>query len=223
MPIVPIIILFVAGMIALVIFGFMSAAKRRKALMAVAARRRMHFSADHDRGTDERFPNFECLDRGHNRYAYNILTGHVAGQWATGFDYHYETGSGDDETSHHLSAVILQSPIPLRPLLVRPEGFFDSVKAFFGFDDIDFESAQFSRRFYVQSPDRRWAYDVIHQGMMEYLMAAPQFSLQFDSSYIIAWREKRFEPADFDAAFETVCGIFDRLPEYLIRQQTGRG
>ena len=38
------------------------------------------------------------------------------------------------------------------------------------FDDIDFESDEFSRKFYVQSSDRKFAYDVLHPRMMEFLL-----------------------------------------------------
>ena len=56
-------------------------------------------------------------------------------------------------------------------LLIRPEGFFDKVAGAFGFDDIDFESEEFSRAFFVKSSDKRFAYDVLHPRMLELLMA----------------------------------------------------
>ncbi|MDY7011318.1 MAG: hypothetical protein SVV80_11300, partial [Planctomycetota bacterium] len=110
----------------------------------------------------------------------------------------------------------------LKPLYIRREHFFDKLTEFFGFDDIDFESAEFSRKFFVKSPNKRWAYDVIHQRMMEYLLAAPDFGIQFDLMHIIAWRGRKFKPADFQAAAEMICGMLERLPEYVVRQQKGQ-
>ena len=120
------------------------------------------------------------------------------------------------------SAAILSCPIPLRALLVRPEGFFDKIGEFFGFDDIDFESAEFSRSFYVKSPDKKWAYDIIHQRTMEFMLAAPRFSLQFAGNAVIAWRGSTFKPGDFEQAEELVRGILDRVPEYVVKQQMGQ-
>ena len=121
------------------------------------------------------------------------------------------------------SGFVIHNSFPLKPLFIRPEGFFDKVTQFFGFDDIDFESAEFSRRFYVKSPDKRWAYDVIHPRTMELLMAGPRFSIKFDTGCVIAYRSSTFKPAEFAAAAGTIRGILDGLPDYLVRQQTGRG
>jgi len=213
------VIILVLGLIA---YNFHTAAKRRKELAAWAHSKGLSFHPSKDRGMDDRFDEFKCLRQGHSRYAYNIISGEWAALPITAFDYHYATGSGKNRSDHHFSAAIITSPIPLKPLYVRREGFFDKVTEFFGLDDIDFESAEFSRQFFVKSPDKRWAYDVIHQRMMEYLMSAPEFSVQFDSGHIIAWRSRRFRAADFHDAAELIRGILERLPEYLVQQQKGR-
>ena len=212
-----VVILVVAG----IIYAFSIGARRRKELFTWASSRGLAFTSDKDHSFDDRFADFSCLKEGSDRYAYNIMQGDWHGHEITAFDYHYETRSGEDTTDHYFSAVILRGPIPLKPLYIRREGFFDKVTEFFGFDDIDFESAEFSRRFYVKSPDKKWAYDVIHQRMMEYLLSAPEFSVQFDASHVIAWRPSRFSPAEFEAAAGFIRGIFERLPEYLVKKQKG--
>ncbi len=135
------------------------------------------------------------------------------------FDYHYATGSGKNRTTHRFSAVIVESPIPLEGLFIRPEGFFDRVSEFFGADDIDFESAEFSRAFYVKSPNKRWAYDVIHQRMMEYLLRVPRFHVQFSRTHVIAWRPRCFSAADFGTAVRLIRGMLKRLPDYLVHRR----
>jgi hypothetical protein len=114
--------------------------------------------------------------------------------------------------------VVLSSALPLEPLFIRPEGFFDKIGEFFGGGDIDFESAEFSRRFYVKADDRRWAYDVIHQRTMEFLLNRPKSQIQFDRNSTICWTGRTFDPSGFEAAFGTIEGILDGFPEYLVRQ-----
>ena len=213
--IVIIVILVIAG----IAYAYYAAAQRRKELIAWAHSHGMSFNPSKDHGFDDRHSNFKCLRRGHSRYAYNIMEGRWGEMPIMAFDYHYATGSGKNRSDHYFSAVIITSGIPLKPLYIRREGFFDKLTEFFGFDDIDFESAEFSRKFYVKSSDKRWAYDVIHQRMMEYLMAAPDFGIQFDLMHIIAWRGRKFKPADFEAAAGLISGILDRLPEYLLKKQ----
>ncbi len=211
-----VIVLVVAG----IIYSFYISAKRRKELAAWAHSKALRFDRAKNHGMDGRFGEFKCLCRGHSRYAYNVMTGDWSGLPITAFDYHYTTGSGKNRSEHHFSAAIVKAPIPLKPLYIRREHFFDKLTEFFGYDDIDFESAEFSRRFYVKSRDKRWAYDVIHQRMMDYLLSAPEFAVQFDFGHVIAWRSRRFKTTDFEVAIEHVRAILDQLPEYVVRQQT---
>jgi len=223
-----IIVPFILLVAVLFIFGFISASRRRKELAAWAVANGLSFSSRSDSDFDERFPDFDCLRQGHSRYAENLITGrwnepgHATPLTVRALDYHYKTGSGKNESSHQFSAVIVENPIPMRPLLIRPENFFDRVAEFFGADDIDFESSEFSRAFFVKSPDKRWAYDVVHQRMMEFLLNTPRFALQFSPSHVIAWRDKTFDVADFGSAIRLIQGIFERLPDYVVRQQTGQ-
>jgi len=219
----PVFLFVLFGMLAAagLIYSLHAASQRRKELAAWARSHRLAFEAGKNSSLESRFPNFDCLGRGRSRYGHNLIRGQWKGREFLGFDYHYVTGSGKNRQTHNFSAVVLASEVPLRPLFLRPEGFFDKVGEFFGLDDIDFESAQFSRKFYVKSPDKRWAYDVIHQGTMEFLLAMPSFTIRFDACQVMAWRSRRFKPAEFSAAAEVVAGMLDRLSEYVVRRQTG--
>jgi hypothetical protein len=216
-------VLIVIGLIALSIY---QAHKRRKALEAWARSRGFSFSADYDYAIQERYADFGCLNQGSAQYAYNVIRGTPSRRTFCGFDYHYETYStdskGNRETHHHyFSAVIVDSGLPLKTLYLRSEGFFDRVAEFLGFDDIDFESREFSKAFHVKAPDKRWAYDVLHQETMEYLLQAPRFDLEFQAGQVIAYRGSTFDPAEFDAALDLIHGILDRLPRSVLQELKG--
>jgi len=218
--IIVLVIAVVAGFIAL---GAYTAAQRRKALTGWAQTKGLTYRRDKDRSMDERYPGFKCLREGSSRYAYNIMDGDWSGRRITAFDYHYATHSRDSKGRrrthhHHFSALVLNTDLRLKPLFIRPESFFDKLTEFVGFDDIDFESAEFSRKFYVKAEDRRWAYDVIHARTMEFLLDRPQFSVQFNGHNVIAYRSSRFGPEDFETAAEVVCGMLERLPDYLVKR-----
>ena len=213
-----IIFLFAAVFIVIVVVGARLAGRRRKLLRTWAQGKGWRFRQDKDRDMRETY-DFDCLQRGHSRYAYNICEGQWHDLPVRTFDYHYTTGSGKNRSDHTFSAVILGAPAPLKRMLIRPEGVFDKVTAFFGLDDIDFESAEFSRRFYVKADDRRWAYDVIHQRTMDFLLSSPEYSIAFDRDCVIAWRDRRLQPEQFDQAMALVKGILDRLPDYLVQRQ----
>lgn len=222
-PAIIFIVLIAAVVITVAIVSSILARKRRQEMAAWAQALGFSFSPEKDYSFDERFSQFKILCQGENRYAYNIITGKHADRALCTFDYHYETHStdskGNRQTHHHVfSAVIVNTGLPLKPLLIRPEGLFDKVAGFFGFDDIDFESAEFSRTFFVKSPDRKWAYDVIQQPTMAFLLEAPRFTLEFAGSQILAARGRAFAVADFNAALEIIEGVLARLPGYLQRE-----
>lgn len=219
-------LILVPIIIAFVLVGNWLNKKRRRELEAWAAAQGLTFSAERDPSMELRFPQFGNLRQGQNRYAHHVMIGEWGGRGFLGFDYHYETYTqskhGRQTHHHYFSAVILLSEIVLKPLFVRPEGVFDRVSEFFGFDDIDFESAEFSRRFYVKAPERKWAYDVLHARAMEFLLGQPSFTLQLESTAAMACRQKRFAPAEFAQAAEVLKGLLDRLPSYVIKEQEDR-
>lgn len=220
--IIPIVIIFVG----IIILSAYLSAKRKKELALWAQAKGWSFSPEKDHSFDDRFPNFKLLRQGENRYAYNIIRGEWDERTLLAFDYHYKTHSrnskGHRQTHHHkFSAVIVESKLPLKPLFIRPEGFFDKITEFFGLDDIDFESAEFSRTFYVKSNDRRWAYDVLHARTMEFLLDSPRFTIQFDRFHVFAARSSTFKVTDFQDALGVIKGILDRFPPYLVKQLKG--
>jgi hypothetical protein len=219
-------VFFAILVVALGIYSYYQTQARQKALGELAARNGWQFSTARDSGMESRFSEFPCFQQGSNRYAYNVLEGRGDQRSICAFDYHYETyttdSKGNSQTNHHhFSAMIVLVPWPLKPLLIRPEGLFDKIGEFLGFDDIDFESHEFSRKFFVKSPDRRWAFDVIHQATMEFLLAAPRFTIEMSGPAVVASRSSLFEPADFEDAYRVVSGILDRLPEYLLKEWKG--
>ena len=141
-------------------------------------------------------------------------------------DYHYETYSTDSKgrrTTHHhyFSAVVVETAPSLKPLFIRGESFFDKIGEFMGFDDIDFELAEFSSSFHVTAPDKRWAFDVLHQEAMEFLLNSPRFALEFHGGRVVAYRNNTFSTADFESALEVVSGLIDRLPRSVLRELQG--
>jgi hypothetical protein len=224
---VPVLVLVAIGLAVVAVFayGAWAKAKRRKDLATWSRLKGLRYSAGETR-VEYRWPQFACLRQGDNRYAYNLMEGDWSGRALSAFDYHYETHSTDSKGNrqthhHHLSAVVFASGLPLRPLSIRPENLLDKVAAAFGFDDIDFESAEFSRKFCVKSPDRKWAYDVLPARTIEWLLRMPRFHVEFGPGEVIAWRSSTFSVLDFTAAAEVIRHILDGLPDYVIEQQGG--
>lgn len=202
------------------VFGHWAEKKRTETLRALSPTLGLSFWAEKDHGFERRYPMFDCLRSGHDRYAHNQMHGEKRGRSTVATDYHYATRSrdskGNSRTTHHrFSVVIVDSGLNLGWIKIREEGFLDKVTGFFGWDDINFESHDFSRAFHVSSKDRKRAYDILHQEAMEVLMESPRFTLEIAGPLVLAWRQKRFEPADFVHAVDLVNRLLDLIPEDL--------
>jgi hypothetical protein len=211
------IILIVAIVIGIMILGQIQADRRRRALAAWGSARGLEFFPARDSRLEDRYP-FACLKHGESRYADNRLQGRIGDHSCCAFDYHYETSDGKNRTRHEFSAVILATKLPLKPLVIRPEHLSDRFVALLGFAGIEFESEAFNRQFHVSAPDRRWAFDVLPQATLEFLLDSPRFCLECQPCQIIAYRETIFQPAEFESAVEVIEGILSRLPKSLVEE-----
>ena len=194
---------------------------RRREMAGWVFSHNLSFSAANDGEMKDRYPSFKCLQQGKQRYAYNVIEGSVDNRKVYAFDYHYETGDGKNTHHYYFSAVILDTNLPLKPLFIRNEKFLDKVEDFLGFDDIKFESVEFNKQFHVKAPDKKWAYDVLNQTTMEFLLGSPRFYLDFHDRYVIAYRKDRFYISEFEEAIHVVTGILDRLPESVVQELKG--
>ena len=215
-------VLFFFGVAALVIglavYGIIAAQRRKKDLAALAAEWGFSWDDDDPFGIEERYGEFHAIDRGHGRRAYNVFHGERNGCGVICFDYRYRTGSGKNQSTHHLSGAILDLGVRTPRLFIRPEGFLDKIAEFVGMDDIDFESAEFSRKFYVTSDNRKFAFDVFHARAMEYMLALPHgYTMELNGGLVMVHDDRTWEPAEFDDAVRQVEGLVALFPEYLQR------
>ncbi|HTL51445.1 MAG TPA: hypothetical protein VL860_02595 [Planctomycetota bacterium] len=213
--------LVIALIIGAIIYGYIANKKRMEALGALAAQNGLRFQEGRGAAT----LNYDVFEQGDNRYAENTLTGTWKDRPVQMGDFHYETQSTDSKgnrttTHHHFSYChLLIANARFQGLFIRPEGFFDKLTALVGFDDIDFESAEFSKKFYVKSPDRKFAYDIVSPRMMEFLLARPWFTIYISDFGILVlagsgtWSAEEFASrADFATEF---LGL---IPDYVWEQ-----
>jgi len=215
-----IIVLVVGLIITAVILGARAARKRREELALLAARLGLSYRADHDHSLTNQFEFLDALAIGSNRYAYNMLSGRYQGHEVLVFDYHYETHSTDSKGRrqthhHHFSFFILMLPQNFPELRITREGFMSKIAQVFGYDDIDLESAEFSRAFCVRSKDKKFAYDVCHAPMMEYLLVNRDLSIEIEGRALALAFGKCLAAPEIEMNLGRLGEIRSRLPEYL--------
>lgn len=212
--------LFIAAFVVVAIFAARAAKRRREEMAALAARLGFAFNPEKDYALAGRFEFLNQLAQGSNRYAFNVLSGEYQRNEVLVFDYHYETHSTDSkghrQTHHHyFSFFILMLPVSFPELRITKEGVLSKIAQAFGYDDVDFESAEFSRTFCVRAKDKKFAYDVCHPQMMEYLLAHRDLSIEIERNALALAFSKRLAAAEIEFNLQRLLEIRSRLPEYL--------
>jgi len=205
---------------ALAYLGWRMEQKRTDALASLAARLGMNFSPARDRDLAARFKALRGLHEGNDRYAWNVLSGPYGASPFLIFDFHYETESTDSDgkrqtSQHYLHVVLLQLPRAFPSLHVSPEGMFSKIAQALGYDDIDFESAEFSRRYCVRSADKKFAYDFCNARMIDFLLGQTKLSLEVRDEWLAFVYNGRMSPDELTPKLDLACAVHERMPDYL--------
>ncbi|MDD5200012.1 MAG: hypothetical protein PHC88_09430 [Terrimicrobiaceae bacterium] len=205
---------------AIVIATWQMERKRVEAIAGIASRLGLDFLPARDPELARRYESLHGLREGDARYAFNVLTGGLGGRGVTAFDFHYETHSTDSKgnsqtQNHHRHVVLLHLERTFPDLVIAPEGLFSKIAQAFGYDDIDFESHEFSRRYCVRSRDRRFAYDFCNPAMIELLLAQAGANLEVANTTLAFVHEGTMIPAQIEPNLAFACAVRDRLPAYL--------
>ncbi len=212
--------MFAALVIVLVVLSAVAARKRREAFAALGQRLGLAFSPDRNRDIAQRFAFLDKLAQGSNRYAFNVLSGTFRNHQVLAFDYHYETHStdskGDRQTHHHhLSCLLLMLEKSFPELNISPEGFFSKIAQGLGYEDIDFESHEFSRTFCVRSKDKKFAYDFCHARLMEYLLRNRDLSIEVEGPVLAIAFSGRLDPSFVERNLTRLVELRSFMPKYL--------
>ncbi|MBI2433167.1 MAG: hypothetical protein HYV26_09875, partial [Candidatus Hydrogenedentes bacterium] len=199
---------------------------RRQELEKLAQRLGWTFSPGHDKSFVHRFEFLDQLRQGSNRYASCILEGVYRECPVLAFDYHYETTSRDQDSEethhHHYNFYLVRLPLHCPELRLYPETILSRVGQALGASDIDFDSAEFSRAFVVKCGDKKFAYDLCHARMMEYLLQHRDLRLEFEGEYLAAEYSGSLDPKKIEQRLDVLVEIRNLLPEYLLQSADSR-
>ncbi len=210
--------IIIVGVIAYI--GHLQAKKRREAFERLAMELGFRFYPQKDYSFAKRYGFLDHMDDGHKRYAFNRLFGETDGQQAHIFDYHYETYSRDSKgnrrTHHHYFSIFtLSLPAAFAELNIEREGFFSKIGQALGFDDIDFESLEFSKRYKVKSRDKKFAYDFCNAQMIDYLLQQRDLIIEVDGNTLALTFKGKLSIEAIRPNFERLKKIRSLMPNYL--------
>lgn len=202
------------------IYRYIQNKRRREALAALAEKLGLRLNTGKNFQIESSYGFLDKLSQGSNRYAYNVLSGEWQEHDVLAFDYHYETSSTDSEGKrethdHHFSFFILRLPREFPEVKITREGFLSKVAQAMGYDDIDFESHEFSRRFCVRCPDKKLAYDICNAQMIDYLLDNADLNIEIEGSALALGFDRRLAVEAIEHNLERLVKIRSLIPDYL--------
>jgi hypothetical protein len=199
--------------------------KARVEAMNLKARRLgLKFDPKQNQSTVKQFPFLDKLEKrrgGSERYSLNIVNGDFGGHPVTLFDYHWLS----DETvwwwapswrrHKYASFIVVDLSKPFPELTLAREGFFSKVAQAVGFDDIDFESSDFSRRYLVRSKDKRFAYHFCNAKMIDYLLDQPTIAIEVEGRALAVGFDFQYRVEEVEPHLSHLLQIRSLMPNYL--------
>ncbi|HVX46264.1 MAG TPA: DUF3137 domain-containing protein [Mycobacteriales bacterium] len=215
-----VVVWIVIGLAVLLVIYFQRrlAKKRREAMAAWARSHGFTYSVE-DNAYIDRFRSGP-FGKGDRRRATNVITGVFDGRPMIAFDYSYDTESTDSKgnrtrTTHRFNVAAVNLPATLPDLQVARESFFSSIGRALGFHDIEFENGEFNKEFKVHAEDRKFAYDVIHPRMMEWLLHTPGPSWSIERADLMCWASGRAKPESIDGHLNYLNGVVQQIPRFV--------
>ncbi|MDR2982242.1 MAG: DUF3137 domain-containing protein [Puniceicoccales bacterium] len=206
--------------IAFAVWGHIQEKQRSEDLARFASAQGWHFSREKERGLAELFYKVSTFNTGHSRYAWNVMRGNFSNESVEVFDYHYAitTSNGKSSSTKHYyySCYVVRLPKSFGWLNVEHEGFMSKLAQAFGYDDIDFESAEFSKKYCVRAQDKKFAYGILHSQMMEYLLARPGMYFYISGDRLMTYFSGKLSPEVIMSRLKYLIDIRLHFPEYLL-------
>jgi hypothetical protein len=201
--------------------GLLSRLRREESFAAFAKEQGWVHLAAVKGGPFEAFRTSLPFTQGHSPRADNLLQGRYGGRPFLYADAQYTTGSGKSSQTHAVAAVAVPTPFPLS-LTIERETFGHKVADTFGGEDIDVESDEFSRLFWVKSSDRRLAYGVLHPRAIEFLLGAgTDWTWHWNGSTLVMARLAREPPSASIVYLRQANAFLDLVPRHLLPDGAG--
>ncbi|MGO8836814.1 MAG: hypothetical protein ACLQAH_03495 [Limisphaerales bacterium] len=89
----------------------------------------------------------------------------------------------------------------------------------FGYQNIKFESAEFSKAFCVRSSDKKFAYDVCNAQMIEYLLANRDIHMTVEVHALALLSDTQLPASQIELNLQRLLEIRSRFPEYLFSKE----
>lgn len=211
------------GLLAIgVLFLFIRAEVRRQrlrteAFQKVAAEMGFEFLPTGKEGFWGDLSMFHLFQQGHSKQFRNLMRGTAIGLDVCIFDYEFTTGGGKHAVRWRQTAIGFRSPdLDLPDFGMRPEGFWQRLGQWLGYQDIDFKShEQFSRQYILRGSDEVGVRKLFREPLLEYFTEHAGMNIEGHGDRLLVYWQARQMGAE--QVRELMEAGFDALAQFRSR------
>jgi len=222
------VLLFLLALVAIgvvIYFSWKAKQKRRESLHTFALQNGLSFSAVDTGDFERRYP-FHLFSMGEGRGCENVLAGLYQGVPVQEADYWYYTTTTDSEGRttreySHFSVVVVSLTARMPDVRIERENVLTRLADHLGMEDIEFESEQFNRCFNIKSKDREFAFKLIDDRMMQWLLDAPhKLCCEVNGGAALLYT-KRLRADEVPGLLAAAKGFVDHVPRLVWNEYGG--
>jgi len=177
-----------------------------------------------DTGFHSRFASFEPFDKGHSRSTSNLLVKQVQDHVLYAFDYEYKittsNGKSTQTTTYRHTVTAARVNINLPGLSLQPETIVHWFGEKFGMRELEFESEEFNKRYFIRASDDRAVYDILHPQMIDYLLDQSIGWWQMAGHLLVRIEPRQEDVPEIHQGLLEIQGFIERIPAF-VRQDRG--
>ena len=242
-------ILFGLGFVAILILAYLSyqyarkkAQERQTTLLAIAKKYGLDFNAGQSfapepaftagalaiaidpQGARARFGDIDPFGKGHSQSCANIIGGAYHGSGVLIFDYTYKitTSNGKSTTTTTYNVQIVSRTVAcfLPHFTMQPENFLLKIGEKLGYHEIEFESEEFNKRWFVRGADARSIYDLLHPRAMERLLKTAAHTWSFLGNQIVVIAARHLTPDEIERLLIDTDDFIALIPAYFSKDHS---
>ncbi len=161
------------------------------------------------------------LNEGTNQRDIACVTGSFNGRRCSSFTREYEVGVSDNKKYiERWQITLVELKYPLATIDILPDDVIAKFAKSIGGQDIDFESADFNRKWRVMARNLKYAHDIVHPRMMERLLRpdAEGLAIRIEGPAVLCWQWERQGPADLARRLGVLTSIAKLIPKFVLRE-----
>lgn len=207
MEFLPIIILVGVGVIVGVVlyFTYLAEKKRTELMQRAAEELGFEFFPKGDGPLLTELSLFNLFTQGHSRRLYNLMRGEANNLEVAIFDYTYVTGGGKSSHTWHQTILCFGMPDTNLPSFsLRPQTFWHKIGAWFGYQDIHFDTHPvFSDKYLLRGRDEAAIRALFRDEVLSFYEHSEGLSTEGYGHRLLHYRQaKRVDPQNIRSFLE---------------------